>query len=567
VVSDRHGRGPGLREVAVLWGMYVFVAAEIFATYSRLPVHELYHVSRNGRTAGAGRVVVFGNWPVALAALPILAVVASAVRSRAVSLVAAVAAVLCCGVFWPGVVDQADLDAKWSNAIAAAGSGLALGLTISALLLRGLGPRRRAPGDRTRLAIVVLLMLVSLPWLAADLGFLIGRWPLLGSIYYSDEWYAPFGDARAHRAVHAGSHHGLIGALLVVTVLLLSRTLPALGPRLRAAVGAYLAVLGVYGLANIANDFWLEQIVKRGATQWQFPAMTVPSLSLNWLILLLAAALVYVFFLRRARPARTAGYRRSLWPVFAALPVAALVGVGLAHGGTHRRTPLGSADGIAYAAAPKGTSHIYITHGRQPLQLTNANHSDLAPAWSPDRRRIAFQSNRDGNWEVYVMKADGSGLSRLTDDDAEDGEPSWSPDGKRIAFVRDGRLFTIAATGGAEQALGAKGEWPTWTPRPRSGGAERMALSPNGRQVAFECRLGDHWHICVSNRRRGALRFLTPHSSNAFAPAWSPDGTRIAFISDRDGPDQLFVMRADGTGVVRLTSGPAEKDTPAWARR
>src|SRR5438067_8247469 len=338
--------------------MYLFVAAEVFATYSRLPVHELYHVSRNGRTAGAGRVVVFLNWPVAVAAIPMLAVVASAARSRATTITAAVAAVLCCAVFWPGVVDQANLDAKWSNAIAATGSVVAFALALYVLLGRGLGPRLRAPGDRARVAIVVLLVLVSLPWLAADLGFLIGRWPVFGSIYYSDEWYAPFGHARAHRAVHAGNHHGLVGALLVVTVLLLSRTLPALAPRLRATVGAYLAVLGVYGLANIVNDFWLEQIVKRGVTRWQFPSMVAPAVSLNWLILLAVAAGVYAFALPRARRGATGSRRRTVWPVLAALPVVALLGVGLAHAGTRHRTPLGSADGIAFAAAPESTSHI-----------------------------------------------------------------------------------------------------------------------------------------------------------------------------------------------------------------
>jgi hypothetical protein len=592
---DRHGRGPGLREVAVLWSMYLFVAAEVFATYSRLPVHELYHVSRNGRTAGAGRVLVFLNWPVALAAIPLLAVVASAARSRAVSIVAVASAVLCCGVFWPGMVDQADLDAKWGNVIAAAGSGLAFGLTVYVLLRRGLGPRTRAPGDRTRTAIVVLLVLVSLPWLAADLGFLIGRWPLLGSIYYSDEWYAPFGNARAHRAVHAGNHHGLVGALLVVTVLLLSRTLPALGPRARGAVGAYLAVLGVYGLANIVNDFWLEQIVKRGATRWQFPSLVVPALSLNWLILLIVAVGVYVLLLRRVRPGMPAGRRPPVWPALAALPVAALLGVGLAHAGTHHLTPPGSAEGIAFAASPEGTSHIYLTHGRRVVRLTAAHGSDLAPAWSPDRRRIAFQSNRDGAWEIYVMNADGGDVRRLTDDDAEDGEPSWSPNGKRIAFVRDGHLYAMSANGRNEYRLLNDGEWPTWSPNGKELASDaafgdhdygvvveapghgigvygpvderRPEWSPDGRLLAFQCRLGDHWHVCVRDRSGRSQRYLTPHSSDAFAPAWSPDGTQIAFISDRDGPDELFVMRADGTHVVRLTRGPAEKDTPTWAGR
>jgi TolB protein len=62
----------------------------------------------------------------------------------------------------------------------------------------------------------------------------------------------------------------------------------------------------------------------------------------------------------------------------------------------------------------------------------------------------------------------------------------------------------------------------------------------------------------------GTHRTLTPGNADEFAPAWSSDGKRIAFLSDRDGNDQLYVMRADGTGIVRLTSGQADKDAPAW---
>ena len=95
----------------------------------------------------------------------------------------------------------------------------------------------------------------------------------------------------------------------------------------------------------------------------------------------------------------------------------------------------------------------------------------------------------------------------------------------------------------------------------------RPSWSPDGRLIAFECRLGEHWHVCLADRRRRTFRLLTGHGSDAFAPTWSPDGKRIAFVSDRDGPDQLFVLRTDGTGVVRLTDGQAEKDMPTWARR
>jgi Tol biopolymer transport system component len=589
----RHGPRPGLREISAIWGLYVFVAAEIFATYSRVPVHELYHVSGNGRVGGAGRVLVFLNWPAALAALAILPIVAAEARSLQISVLTVLAALLCATVFWPGVVDQADLDAKWSNAIPASGVLLALALTISVVRRSGFGQRMRADADRVRVVAVLALGLIALPWIVADLGFLIGRLPLLGSIFYSDEWYAGFGHARAELAVHPGHHHGMAGTLLAVTAIVLSRRLSSLGPRLRSILGLYLAVLLVYGAANIANDFWLEQIVKRGITNWQVPALTVPALTLPWLIVVALVVPVYMLLFRTVRNAAAIGHRRLLWPAVLSPAVAALLVVGLVHGPTHHVTARGWADGIAFALAPEGTSHVFVTRGGKLVQLTDSDGADLAPAWSPDGRRVAFQSSRDGNWEIYVANADGSNVRRLTDDDARDGEPSWSPDGNRIAFVRDGRLYEMQATGQGAHGLENDGEWPSWSPDGKSllydvefgdhyhgivtsragrslgeyGAPDnrRPAWSPKGDQIAFECRIAEHWHICVLDPKSGSDRVLTGDDADAFAPAWSPNGTHIAFISDRDGKDQLFVTRADGMEAVRLTSGQADKDTPAWS--
>jgi hypothetical protein len=592
VARARHAPHPGLREVSVLWGLFLLVASEIFATYARTPVHELYHVSENGRAGGAGRVVVFLDWPVALAVIAILGVVAAEARSRALSLLSIAAGVLCLAVVWPGLVDQADLDAKWSNAIPASGVLLAFALTLVTLRRNGTGPRRRVSGDRARWVTIVVLALVALPWIAADLGFVIGRWPVLGSIYYSDEWYAGFGHARAAPAVHLGNHHGMAGTLLVVTAILLSRTLGGLGRRARIVLGIYLATLLVYGAGNIANDFWLEQIVKRGVTNWQLPSVIVPAFTLPWLIMLGLIVLAYLLLFRRAGHARVIGSRRPRWPALLPLPVLALIAVGLAHGSTHHVTPVGSEDGIVFAASPEGTWHLFMTRAGALVQLTDGDGSDLAPAWSRDGRRIAFQSNRDGNWEIYVMDADGSNVRRLTDDEGQDGEPSWSPDGRRLVFVHDGRLYEMDASGRDRRSLDQKGEWPSWS---RDGKAlaldanvgehghrivvlepgrnllsfgemdvSRPVWSPRGDAIAYECRFGAHWHICVLNRKTGRQRVLTGRDSDAFAPAWSPDGKHLAFVSDRDGLDQLFVMRSDGTRVVRLTGNQAEKDTPAW---
>ena len=79
------------------------------------------------------------------------------------------------------------------------------------------------------------------------------------------------------------------------------------------------------------------------------------------------------------------------------------------------------------------------------------------PAWSPDGRQIAFVSDRDGNWEIYVMNADGSSQTNLTNDLPDDTGPVWSPDGRQIAFVfcRDGsyEIYVMNADGSGQTRL------------------------------------------------------------------------------------------------------------------
>src|ERR671930_925576 len=106
--KDRPTRGREIPAVVALWAMFGLVAVEIVVTYSRVPPAKLYAVSGSGDGAGFGRALVFLNFPVALAALPVLALAAERLR-RGVAL-AVVAAGLCAVVFWPGVVDQYDLD-------------------------------------------------------------------------------------------------------------------------------------------------------------------------------------------------------------------------------------------------------------------------------------------------------------------------------------------------------------------------------------------------------------------------------------------------------------------------
>ena len=173
------------------------------------------------------------------------------------------------------------------------------------------------------------------------------------------------------------------------------------------------------------------------------------------------------------------------------------------------------------------------------IRLTYNGAFDASPVWSPDGRRIAFDSDRDGNWEVYVMNADGSGVTRLTGNDAVDGSPSWSPDGRRIAFdsKRDGNreIYVMNADGSSVTRLThnpADDGYPSW--------------SPDGRRIAFDSKRDGNREIYVMNADGSGVTRLTYNGANDLFPDWSPDGRRIAFHSNRDGRMDIYVMNSAG---------------------
>jgi hypothetical protein len=282
-------------ELAAVWLLFTVVAAEILVTYSRLPPEELYHVSGSGFRGGASRTLVFLNFPVALVAIAVAAVLLPDLDSRPRRAAGAVAIVLCGVVFWPGVVKESDLDARWINALPAVGTTATLVLTAGAVVrLAPPRPLRREPWDGLRVAIAAAALALAVPWLAADLGLSFNGVPVLGTLYQSGELRAQPPASALHPAVHHGHHHGMDGVLLVLSALLLSRLLRTLASRReRLVLGAYLALMLSYGAANIANDFWLEQVVKRGWTEWQIPPVTTPAANGGWIVIVVAAAAVW----------------------------------------------------------------------------------------------------------------------------------------------------------------------------------------------------------------------------------------------------------------------------------
>ena len=170
----------------------------------------------------------------------------------------------------------------------ALGVALALGLTVAAAVKGGAAFAQHARGDRLRIVLGVLLLLVVLPWLAAEAGFYFP-----GDVFMGEE-IPPVRD-EGLAAVHLGFHHGTAGVLLALTALALSRA-----PRTRALAG-YLSLMLAYGLGNAVQDGWNEQLWKRGSVDHHIESVLRPELSVGWLTILAGAAAIYAFWFRPAR--------------------------------------------------------------------------------------------------------------------------------------------------------------------------------------------------------------------------------------------------------------------------
>ncbi|MGI9106316.1 MAG: Calx-beta domain-containing protein [Pyrinomonadaceae bacterium] len=217
---------------------------------------------------------------------------------------------------------------------------------------------------------------------------------------------------------------------------------------------------------------------------------------------------------------------------------------------------------IAFASDRAGNFDIYVMDpdGGGIVRLTDNPAEDTSPTWSPDGTQIAFVSNRDSNKEIYVVSASGGSATRLTNNTFEDISPTWSPSltNQRIAFVsnRDGNdeVYLMNADGTNQTNFtqnGADDNAPAWAPGPGT----LLAFTSN--------RDGDKSEIYRLGAGDGSpLLRLTDNSFNDEAPSWPPG--RITFQSDRDGNDEIYAVNAmDGLNPVRITNHPSFDLDPA----
>jgi hypothetical protein len=304
-------RRPGLTEALIVWALFAAVGVAVFVTYARVPPEDLYHTSGTGIEAGAARVLVFLGCPFSIVAIALAAIAAARLRSSAAAFAAAVAAVLCATIGFPGVIDQADLDARPVNALAGAGVAIALAVTLVALLREGLGfSRPLGRADLVRALGAVALLLVGLPWVFAELGFYVSDVAVLGRVFLAEEIVPSTGGEPSLHAVHLGRHHGMDGVLLAISALVLSRVPRQLASAWQVvALSSYLALMLVYGLANALQDFWTEQLVKRGTVSVKIPSLIRPDASWAWAAMVGATLLIClgVFRVGRVDPRQRGG--------------------------------------------------------------------------------------------------------------------------------------------------------------------------------------------------------------------------------------------------------------------
>jgi hypothetical protein len=281
---------PSQGEALTTWALWAAIALCVLVTYSRLDPALTYHVSRDGLAGGLSRAVTLVNFPIGLVAIALVLVAVPALTARA-WWIGGAAIGLCATI--PLFNEQDNLDAHWGNAIPAIGVALALGLTVAATMRASaaFAPRRRF--DVARVVAAAVLLLVSLPWLAAELGF---HFP--GDFFMGEE-LGRESDGTTIAAVHLGHHHGQDGAMLVVTALLLSRMELRRGA-LRSVTLAYLGGLLAYGAVNCVQDAWNEQLVKRGWLDASIPSALLPSLSWIWLVVLALGMVGAVALLRES---------------------------------------------------------------------------------------------------------------------------------------------------------------------------------------------------------------------------------------------------------------------------
>lgn len=219
---------------------------------------------------------------------------------------------------------------------------------------------------------------------------------------------------------------------------------------------------------------------------------------------------------------------------------------------------------IVFQSDMDGDREIYIMTKDGVIQLTDNDWEDEFPKWSPDGTKIAYSANPMGNYDIFVMNADGSNILPVTTSPKAEVEHAWFPDGTKIAYT-------------IEERRGLRKRFTLWmidleTQRISrildefKGSSALPNFSPTDPLIAFTGKKTMGWDVYVFERRKKELTALT-EGGKACRPHFSRDGARIAYVSGKaDGNGDIWLMNPNGTGKIRLTDRDKTADYfPSWS--
>lgn len=193
-------------------------------------------------------------------------------------------------------------------------------------------------------------------------------------------------------------------------------------------------------------------------------------------------------------------------------------------------------------------------------QLTDGEFSSRSPVWSPNGSHIVFESNRSGNWNLYMLEVETGKNYTLTTSTASDRFPNWSPDGNKIIFVSDREgdtdLYTLNVSSGTiERLVNLPGEemFPSW--------------SPDGSEIGFSRKFDGSFEILRFSLKDLVTTNFLQQTGRDLWPRWSSDKTRLVFFSRRDTDgkdDDIYILELTSGNIKRLTNKAGHDFCPSW---
>jgi len=215
---------------------------------------------------------------------------------------------------------------------------------------------------------------------------------------------------------------------------------------------------------------------------------------------------------------------------------------------------------IAFRSDRDGDFDIYTMNfdGTNQTNLTNNFNYEEAINYSPIINKIVFTSYMEEDHDICVINTDGTGFNNILNNDSDEIGPIFSPDGTKIIFHSDYNsiddIYIINADGSDFKQI-TKDDFYEGS----------LRWSPDGSKIAFTSNRDGNYEIYIVNQDGSGLVRLTNDGANDWSPTWSPDGSKIAFTSNRDGNYEIYIINYDGSGLVRLTNNYADDTDPDWS--